>query len=85
MIEILFETELKKIKNIFRFNTDINDPVHKIDIDINIRPLESYSKMYLYWLIDWLLFNAKWAICQLYPDKNKLYFDEIIMAMSAVC
>jgi hypothetical protein len=48
VIEILFETELKKIKNIFRFNTDINDPVHKIDIDINIRPLESYSKMYLY-------------------------------------
>jgi hypothetical protein len=31
-----------------------------------------------------LLFNAKWAIFQLYHDENKLQFDEIMMMMSAL-
>jgi hypothetical protein len=25
---------------------------------------------------EWLLFNSKWGICQLYHDKNKLHFNE---------
>ena len=31
------------------------------------------------WLIEWLLFNVKWAIVQLYHDENKLIFNEMMM------
>ena len=34
-------------------------------------------------LIDWLLLNAKSAIFQLYHDKNKLIFNEMMMKSSA--
>ena len=27
-------------------------------------------------LSEWLLFNAKWAIVQLYNDENKLHFND---------
>jgi len=32
---------------------------------------------------EYLLFNAKWAILQLYDGENRLHFDEI-MLMSAL-
>ena len=28
---------------------------------------------------EWLVFNAKWAICQQYHGENTLYFNEMIM------
>jgi hypothetical protein len=31
------------------------------------------------WLGKWLLFNAKWAISQLYHGENKLHFNEMMM------
>jgi hypothetical protein len=33
--------------------------------------------------LEWLLFNAKWAIIKLYHGENKLHFNEKMM-MSAV-
>jgi hypothetical protein len=32
---------------------------------------------YVYWVSEWLLFNANSAIFQLYHGKNKLIFNEI--------
>ena len=29
------------------------------------------------WVIEWLSFNAKWTIFQLYHGENKLLFDEM--------
>ena len=31
------------------------------------------------WVCECLLFNAKWAIFQIYHGKNKLYFDEVMV------
>ena len=31
------------------------------------------------WVSEWLLFNANSAIFQLYHDKNKLIFNEMMM------
>jgi hypothetical protein len=28
---------------------------------------------------EWMLFNTKWALFQLYHGENKLYFDEMMM------
>jgi hypothetical protein len=38
-----------------------------------------YHREQIQWVIEWLLFNANWAIFQLYLGRNKLHFDETIM------
>jgi hypothetical protein len=39
--------------------------------------------MVAYGLLEWLLFNRKWAIFQLYHGENKFIFIEMMM-MSAL-
>ena len=36
-----------------------------------------YSMFFV--MSEWLLFNAKWAIFQIYNGENKLYFNEIMI------
>ena len=37
---------------------------------------EQVTFLWVEWVSEWLLFNAKWTISQLYHDKNKLHFFE---------
>ena len=38
-----------------------------------------YSSNINEWVNEWLFFNAKWEIVQLYFIENKLHFDEMMM------
>ena len=37
--------------------------------------------VFIYRVSEWLLFSAKWAICQLYHDENKLHFNDMMMML----
>ena len=39
------------------------------------------KQVHVQWVSEWLLFNANSAIFQLYHDKNKLIFNEMMMYM----
>ena len=40
----------------------------------NLSAISWQEQVTFLWVSEWLLFNAKWTISQLYHDKNKLHF-----------
>ena len=42
----------------------------------NLSAISWQEQVTFLWVSEWLLFNAKWTISQLYHDKNKLHFFE---------
>jgi hypothetical protein len=38
----------------------------------------------VYWVSEWLLFNANSGILQLYDDENKLIFNEMMMTSALI-
>ena len=55
----------------------------KLALNTITQNLQSFDG-YLYWVSEWLSFNAKWTILQLYHGEHNLYFAQLMMMMFAL-